>query len=131
MSGGRQDRQPPARSTAEWVSLGVALALLAGVVGTVIALWLAPETNPPRFAVERGAVRNADGHYYLDFTVRNEGAQTAGEVTVEGVVEDGGRQETASTTFTFIPGHAEVQGTLIFTLDPAAARIRVVSFQRP
>ena len=131
MSGRRHDRQPPARSTAEWVSLAVALLLLAGIIGTVIVLWLAPESDPPRFTVEHGAVRHIGGQFYLGITVRNEGEQTASEVTVEGVIEDGGREETATTTFAFIPGHAEVQGTLVFTRDPAAARIRVVSYQRP
>ena len=131
MSGRGRDRQPPPRSTAEWASLGFALLLLAAVIGTVIVLWLTPETDPPQFRVEPGAVRDTGGQFYLDITVRNDGEQTASEVTVEGVIEDGSRQETATTTFAFIPGHAEVQGTLVFTRDPAAARIRVVSFQRP
>ena len=131
MSTGRPGQGPAARSTAEWVSLGVALLLLAGVIGTVIALWLSPSEDAPRFTVEHGAVRSEAGRFYLPITVRNDGDQTASEVSVAGVVAADGREETATTTFDFIPGQTKVEGVLIFSRDPAAASVRVVSFQKP
>ncbi len=40
-------------------------------------------------------------------------------------------KEEVSTTFDFIPGHAEVAGVLIFSHDPEAAEAQVSSYQQP
>lgn len=119
------------RTKAEWVSLIISLLLLAGVVGTVIALWLRPVQNPPRFRLERGAVRTEAEHYYLPITVINEGDATGAQVTVEGTLQGATGEETAATTFDFVPARSRVAGVLVFTSDPAAAAVRVVSYQQP
>lgn len=118
----------PQRSRAERISLGIALTLLALLVGAVIFLWLSPQ-HEPTFRVERGEPRRAASGYYLPISVVNEGDGTASEVTVTGII--GERGEAASTTFDFIPGHARVEGVLVFDTDPAAATVRVSSFQLP
>jgi uncharacterized protein (TIGR02588 family) len=131
VSGDRRKIPPAERSAAEWVSLGVALVLLAGVIGTVVALWLSPSQDAPRFTVEHGETRREAGRFYLAITVHNDGDRTASEVTVVGVVAANGREETATTTFDFIPGHTKVEGVLIFGQDPSGADVRVVSYQKP
>ena len=127
----RREAGPAPRTTAEWTSLAIALLLLACVIGTVIALWLSPSQDPPRFTIEPGEIRNEDGRFYLSFTVHNDGDLTASEVTVEGTITDGGSEETATTTFDFLPGRTKVEGVLIFSRDPATADVRVVSYQKP
>jgi uncharacterized protein (TIGR02588 family) len=122
---------PPPRTRAEWVSLGIALVLLAGVVGAVVALWLSPNDDPPRFRVEPGAVQRVGDRYQLPVRVRNAGDQTASEVTVEGRVPGGPAEEVAHTTFDFVPGRSTVEGTLIFSRPPEHATVAITSFQKP
>ena len=119
------------RSAAERLSLGVALLVLGAVVAAVVAVWLAPRAAPPRFVVELGEVRRAGEHYYLAVTVRNDGDRTASEVQVVGVLAEGEGDETADTTFDFIPGRSAAEAVLVFTRDPATARVEVRSFQKP
>ena len=119
------------RTPAEWIALGVALAVLAGVIGVVVTLWWSPPDDEPRLVVEAGAVRSVAGQAYVAITVRNAGGATASEVTVEGTALVRGQPETAETTFAFIARNATVEGTLVFTQDPGDVRLRVVSFQHP
>jgi uncharacterized protein (TIGR02588 family) len=119
------------RTQAEWVSLIVSLLLLAGVVGLVVALWISPSGRPARFRVERGPARSEAGRYYLPVTVVNDGDATGAQVTVEGRLAVGGGEETATTTFDFIPARSSAEGVLVFTGDPSAAAVSVVSFQKP
>ena len=131
MSKKRKSSKIAPRTTAEWVSLVISLILLAAVVGVVVKLWLSETQEPARFKIEVSAARNDGGQFYLPFVLTNEGDQTAAEVTVEGKIGDAGNEETSTTTFDFIPGHARQEGVLIFSGDPAAAQLRVASFQRP
>ena len=119
------------RTTAEWVSLAASTLLLAAVVGVVVTLWASPSRGPARFRVDRGAVRNEGGHYYLPVTVTNEGGATGAQVTVEGRLEGADGEEAAATTFDFIPGSSSAEGVLIFKGDPTGAEVRVVSYQTP
>ncbi|HET8675260.1 MAG TPA: TIGR02588 family protein [Blastocatellia bacterium] len=131
MSKKRKSSKIAPRTTAEWVSLVISLLLLGAVVGVVIKLWVSETKEPAQFKIEVGAARNDAGQYYLPFTLTNEGDQTAAEVMVEGRINAADNEETSSTTFDFIPGHARQEGVLIFSGDPATAQLRVASFQRP
>jgi uncharacterized protein (TIGR02588 family) len=113
------------------VSLGISLLLLAVVIGVVVNLWVSQTEKPPRFKVEMGAARDEAGLFYLPFTLTNEGDQTAAEVTVEGKIGASDKEETASTTFDFMPGRARQEGVLVFSADPASAQVRVTSYQQP
>jgi uncharacterized protein (TIGR02588 family) len=119
------------RTRAEKVSLIISLGLLLLVVGTVIALWLNPSANPARFEITRGPIRVEGETFYLPFVVNNEGDATGSEVTVSGTLEIDGKEEEASTTFDFIPGHSRAEGTLIFSGDPVSANVQVTSYQKP
>ncbi|WOD39977.1 hypothetical protein [Nodosilinea sp. E11] len=121
----------PIRNRAEWFSLGISLALLAGVVATVVSVWLNPSLKPAEFTVERGPVRTANGHYYLPVTIKNEGDATAAEVTVEGSLDTAPDDEIATTTFDFVPARSDAAGVLIFSQEPSGATVRVVSYQEP
>lgn len=125
-----QPSEQPIRNQAEWFSLGISLALLAAVGGTVVSIWLHPSLKPAEFTVERGQVRTANGHYYLPITIKNEGDATAAEVTVEGRLNNT-PDETATTTFDFVPARSDAEGVLIFSQEPAGATVRVISYQEP
>lgn len=119
------------RSSAEWISLVISLALLAGVVGLVVWVWVREAGSPAQFTVERGETRQANAQFYLFVTIHNDGDLTASEVLLEGTLEVDGQEETASTTFDFVPGHSEREATLMFSADPAEAELQVVSYQEP
>jgi uncharacterized protein (TIGR02588 family) len=119
------------RTRAEWVSLIISILLLAGVAGIVVALWLNSSDRPARFRVDRGAVRNEAGQYYLPITVTNDGDTTGAQVTVQGKLRLNDREESASTTFDFIPARSSAQGILIFISEPGPAEVLVISYQQP
>jgi uncharacterized protein (TIGR02588 family) len=119
------------RTRAEWVSLIISVLLLAAVVTAVVTLWVKSSDKPARFRVERGAIRNEGAHYYLPVTVINEGDSTGAQVMVEGKLMGAEREETASTTFDFIPARSSAEGILIFASEPTSADVRVVSYQNP
>ncbi|WP_052049519.1 hypothetical protein [Leptolyngbya sp. KIOST-1] len=123
--------EQPIRNRAERFSLAISLTLLSGVVATVASLWLHPSLKPAVFTVEPGAVRTANGLYYLPVTIKNDGDATAAEVTVEGSLGAGSTEEIATTTFDFIPAHSDAETVLIFSQEPTAATVRVISYQEP
>jgi uncharacterized protein (TIGR02588 family) len=131
MSTKKQKSKLAPRTNAEWVSLAISLLLLAAVVSLVIYLWLSSSNDPARFQVGRGMIRNEGGQFYLPIIVKNEGDKTGAQVTVEGRLTAGSEEETTTTTFDFIPGRSRVEGVLIFSRDPADARLRVMSYQDP
>ena len=119
------------RSTAEWISLLVALAILAAVIGLVVWVWVCEAGSPAQFTVERGETRQANAQFYLLVTIHNDGDLTASEVLLEATLDVDGQEETASTTFDFVPGHSEREATLMFSADPAEAELQVMSYQEP
>lgn len=119
------------RTSTEWVSLIISILLLAGVVGTVVALWLNASDAPARFRVERGTPRNEAGHFYLPIKVINDGETTGAQVTIEGKLKVNEKEETAATTFDFIPAGSTAEGILIFKAEPGSAEVRVISYQQP
>jgi uncharacterized protein (TIGR02588 family) len=119
------------RTAAERVALTIAGLILAVVIGLIVFLSITSEHTPPRFDVTRGQLRAEKGVFYLPVTVTNQGDETASQVTLEGSLMVDGTEESASTTFDFIPGHSEVEAVLIFRADPQDATIGVVSYQKP
>lgn len=121
------------RTTAEWVSLGITALLLAGVVGTIISLWVTSSDDPVRFRISVDEGRFEEGQYYLPFTIVNDSTRTAAQVAVEGRARIDEREETSITVFSYIASQEKVEGTLIFSeiKEATNVKVRVVSFQRP
>lgn len=131
MTGKKADTKLAPRSKPEWISLTISIALVAGVVGLVVATWLNPSKAPASFRIDRGAIRNVGGQYYLPITITNDGDGTGAEVTVEGRVIGSGNEQVSATTFDFIPARSSVEGILIFDTEPTSATLRVASYQQP
>ncbi len=124
------------RTHAEWLSLIISLLLVSGVVGVLITLWAQDQNRPASFRVEKGTVRKVGMRFYLPFTITNEGDVTGAQVTVEGSlkrdsVAAGADEQTATTTFDFIPAKGSADGIFVFSVKPADVDVRVVSFQPP
>lgn len=133
---GTGSSQSKERSAAEWVTLGISLAIILSVVGLVTYLLFSGTDQPPVIAVEARLddVRQDSGVYYVPVVATNEGDQTVEAVRVRAELQTGaGQPQSAETTFTFLSGGEQVRGTLVFAADPAQGQftLQPVSYQEP
>ncbi len=123
------------RPLAEWVSFGVATAILLAVAGLVIYLWVAVPATPPVVSVTRaGPVRREGGQFYIPVRVTNSGGLTADAVVVRGeLVVDGETVEEGDLQFDFLSAGEAEEGAFIFAHDPAEGQLelRVGSYRLP
>jgi uncharacterized protein (TIGR02588 family) len=129
-SAGKKGSAMP-KSTAEWISLAVALFIIMGFVAAIVWLWIDQPTGPARFKVERGLVRNDTGLFHLPVTITNIGGLAVGQVRVEGRLNNDGREEVTVTTIDFLPVRAHEEVVLVFRGEPSGAVVEVVSYHRP
>lgn len=125
----------PARTTPEWWTLGVALALIAVVVGVILVSWATGPTGPPELRVERsGPVERSGDAFRVPFEASNEGGEAAAsiqvvaELTIDGHVEGEGEQSIA-----FLSGGEREGGAFLFAKDPAEGELTlsVASYASP
>jgi uncharacterized protein (TIGR02588 family) len=121
---------------AEWVTLGISLAIVIAVFGVTSWLALRGDVTPATFDVSPriDQVRDHDGAWYLPIDVRNIGDDTAADVVVRARLDTGsGEPETADFTITFLSGGDHTSGTAVFRQDPREGDLvaMVVSFSEP
>jgi uncharacterized protein (TIGR02588 family) len=127
--GGNETRQTGrGRTTAEWVSFGLSLAILAALVGSVVYLHLTSGDAPP--AVEARARpeagREVGGAYYLPIEVVNTGDRPAEQVRVRVDVGEGSPRELEIDR---LPGGATRRATVVLRAPPAGEpTVEVVGF---
>lgn len=135
MTPSRRGGERPPRSTAEWWTFGIALALVAAVVGVVFVSWAVGPSGPPELRVERSGPVTRDGAAHrVPFEVRNEGGEAAAavqvvaELTIDGRIEGEGEQSIG-----FLSGGERERGAFLFPKDPALGEltISVASYARP
>ena len=131
MSNAKKKESAAPKSTAEWISLSVALIIVFGFVAAIVWLWINRPMGPPQFKVERGMVRNESGLYHLPVTVTNTGGLAVGQVRLEGKLNNEGQEEITVTTIDFLPVQAQEQVVLVFRGEPTAAVVQVVSYRQP
>lgn len=122
------------RTVAEWVTLGVAIAVLTGLMGLIIYDWQVNQSRPPAFRVEvTEPARVADGHYYIPFSITNTGGRIARLVQVTAELQTDAGTETGEQQVDFLSGNERKQGSFVFTHNPqeGALRVRVASYQLP
>lgn len=131
--GGSGERPP--RTRAEWWTFGIAVALVAAVVGVVCVSWATGPSGPPALRAEQSGPVTRDGAAYrVPFEARNEGGEAAAavqvvaELTIDGTVEGEGEQSIA-----FLSGGERESGAFLFDADPATGEltISVASYARP
>ncbi len=125
---------PRGRSVAEWTTLIISALLILFLVGLVTSVSVTDGNQPPLIeaTAETGEILHEGALYYLPVTVTNRGDETAQEVRILAEVTTGdGALETAEFTIEVLAGGEVMQGTVVFTVDPAANQLTVAvnSFQ--
>lgn len=134
---GRETRpaRDPGRSTAEWVTLSVSIAIIAVLVGLVVIVFIFGGDKPATIEVRPllEEVRQADGAAYLPVEVANRGNRTAEDVTVQMTLHtEAGEPATAAFTLRFLAGGERQRGVVAFPQDPRAGELRwTLSFIEP
>lgn len=131
------DASPPrGHSRAEWISLGIGLAIILALVALVTYDQFSGGNHPPRLRVEHHTTdirRDADA-YYLPIEVTNQGGQAARDVRVRVSLDVvGGERDVAELLFDYVTGGATAHGTAILRQDPARSglTVSVVSYVEP
>lgn len=128
--------QTQSRTTAERVTMGVSILILASIL--VLVGWTSMRSGdaPPEIDVvaEIDNVRSAGSLYYVPIVISNHGGRTAQTVTVSGeLVHANGEVETADITIDFLAGGESERAELIFSSHPNEGEFTVfpVSFLMP
>lgn len=123
------------RIPAEWITFSIASFIVAIIVGLVLFIWVTQSSQPPVLSITtEGEVRQAQGRYYVPFSVTNDGGGTAesvqviGELRVNGEVEEFGEQQ-----IDFLSSGETEEGAFVFNRNPAQGNllIRVASYKLP
>jgi uncharacterized protein (TIGR02588 family) len=123
------------RTTAEWVTLGVSLVVLLGLVGLVLFVSLTRGDRPSTIKVEPmlSEVRQSEDAYYLPVNITNDGDMAVGDVEVElSLASEGSEPETIAFTVLFLAGGETSQEIVVFSKDPSKGELsQVVGFHEP
>lgn len=122
------------RTVAEWVTLSVAIAVLAGLMGLILYDWQVNQNRPPAFRVEvTEPARVADGRYYVPFSIINTGGRIARLVQVSAELQTDAGTETGEQQVDFLSGNERKRGSFVFGHNPqeGTLRVRVASYQMP
>lgn len=133
MSGGRQERPP--RTTAEWWTFAVSVALVGLVAGLIVLSWATGPSGPALLeAGQSGPVVRTGGAYRVPFEVRNTGGEPANNVQVVGELEiDGTLEGEGEQSVMFLSAGERETGAFLFPADPAlgVVTISVASYSEP
>jgi uncharacterized protein (TIGR02588 family) len=130
-----QPKQRKQRSFAEWITFSIASLIVASIVGLVLYSWVTLGDRPPVLAIEQsGKIRQAEGNFYVPFTLTNKGGETAdavrvtAELRIDGKVEQRGEQQ-----IDFLAGGEAESGVFLFSRNPRNGELilRVSSYQKP
>jgi len=124
------------RSLPEKISFGIALGILATVIGLVIYVWVAKEGDrPPELAIEQTEpTREAGGQFYVPFQLTNTGGGTAEAVRVTAeLYRNGEVMESGEQEFEFLSGDETEEGEFVFSENPqqGEVRLRVTGYRLP
>jgi uncharacterized protein (TIGR02588 family) len=130
-----QAEQKQQRSVAEWVTFGIASSIVAGIVGLVLYSWVKVGDRLPVLALERsGKIRQAEGIFYVPFTLTNKGGETADAVRVTARLQiDRDTAEMGEQQFDFLAGGEAEEGVFLFSRNPQTGKLilRVTSYRKP
>lgn len=130
-----QNQQRPKRSPAEWVTFSIASFILIAVSGLVVYKWITKQDQPAILAITRTeGIRQAQGQFYVPFTVTNTGGETAESVQVVAELRLKGKvEETGEQQIDFLSSGETEEGAFVFSLNPGSGELtlRVASYKRP
>jgi uncharacterized protein (TIGR02588 family) len=124
------------RTVAEWVTLGVSIAILVAVFGAIT--WFYFTRNSSEAIIEvtprPEQARQARDAYYVPIEITNTGGRTAANVQIVVLHDSGdGNSETSEFSIQFLAGGATSRGTAVFRTDPNAGTftVDVISYLEP
>ncbi|CAN5614956.1 hypothetical protein BH23CHL5_BH23CHL5_13420 [soil metagenome] len=131
--GSRIAGQP--RSTSEWVTLFLSVAIVGGVVVMIVWLMISGADDPPILVtdVEMNNVTESEAGYLLPIIVSNDGDRAAIEVVVEVTLSREEIDETSAFTIMLLPSKQQDTGFVVFANDPRehTLEVGIRSFQEP
>lgn len=130
MSGGGRRAS---RTTAEWVTFGVSVLILAVLVGLIVRDWVVHEQPAAPVAKVAGPVRHVGNQFFVPVDVENLGDLTATEVVVKARLRVGEDTVESDHTIQQVAGSATEELELVLPKDPATGTltVQVTGFQRP
>lgn len=121
--------------SAETLTFAIAALVLSILIGLILYLWVTQTDQPPILTVQQNQpIRVEQGQFYVPFTLKNTGGQTAESVQVIGELKQGDRTiESGDQQIDFLSSFEEEEGAFLFTSDPRTAdlTIRVASYKLP
>ena len=130
----KMQKNPWRRTLAEKVSFSVSLLIVGIIIALVCYTWLTGDTNPPILSVITTEVKQINRQYYVPFTVRNFGGETANSVEIMAQLFIApGTTEIGRQQIDYLSRQEERSGEFIFSRDPRQGEltIRVTSYQQP
>lgn len=123
----RERAAPKRRSAAEWVSLGLSLVIVAGIVGLVVYAHLTRSDAPPVVAIQPrlDQVRAANGSFYLPVEVTNEGGQTVEALNIDLTLSGEGEGQAVQVTLPFLADGETARAVVVFGSHPADGTLAV------
>lgn len=117
----------------EWtvtVSSGI---LVAFTIGFLTYQMIYEEKTPPDIEITLGKVVKKDGGFAIPVSVYNKGTETAENVMVEVVIEDGKMEEKSSISFQYLPRKSTVKGWVTFSVPPKSEKMksRIIGYNIP
>lgn len=123
------------RTPAEWTTFAIALMIVALLVGLILHTWLTEDNQPPIISVvSTPEIVEAQGQFYVPFTVTNVGGGTAESVQIIGELRRGGEVvEAGEQIISFLSKNEEEEGMFIFTQNPRQGdlTVRAASYSLP
>lgn len=118
---------------AEWITFIIACLIVTTLIGLVLFTWITQDDQPPVLSIRIDSIRQAQGQYYVPFTITNEGGGTAESVQVIGELKVNGQVETGEQQIDFLSGGEKQEGAFIFRLNPRQGQLslRAASYKLP
>jgi len=134
----RETRERPKKTPVwEWIIAAVGFILVVAALGTTLYRAVIEESTPPILEISVEAIVPTANGYLVNFSVKNNGNQTAAGLTVEGELktdaEGAESVETSSATLAYAPANSRREGGLFFSKNPNEYRleIRAKGYEKP
>jgi len=119
----------------EWLAAVIGFILVVSTIGYLIYSAVTQSDSPPNLTIESYTISKTGNDYLVQFTLLNDGANNAAEITVEGKITEGEKEtETSAVTIDYAPAHSTREGGLLFKHEPVKDKnfqIRAVGYKKP
>jgi len=134
----KETRERPKKTPVwEWIIAAVGFILVVAALGTTLYRAVIEESTPPILEISVEAIVPTANGYLVNFSVKNNGNQTAAGLTVEGELktdaEGAESVETSSATLAYAPANSRREGGLFFSKNPNEYKleIRAKGYEKP